>query len=128
MIRSLILLLFIVVNLMLARDIDAEIKKTSERIKTFDKDNTLINRNMAKNAKKILKQKNTLLKQTKELNQVQRELSLKEKEYASSKTELALLKESSNTLTDEQEKIEQELVFAIARNASLMLVLDDKDH
>ncbi len=127
MIRFILILLLILTTITSARNIDAEIKDTSKRLKTFDKDNTHINTKMAKNAKEILKQKSVVLKQTKELQELQSELNRKEKNYESSKVELIGLKKSSNELNEEQEQIEQELVFAIARNASLMLVLDDKD-
>jgi murein DD-endopeptidase MepM/ murein hydrolase activator NlpD len=127
MIRLILLSFFCLYSIAFARDIDAEIKKTAQQLRSFDKDNTLISSKMAKNAKAILQQKQIVLKQTKELNQLQEELHSKELDYNKSKDELLELKTSSKELTDEQSKIEQELVFAIARNASLMLVLDHKD-
>jgi septal ring factor EnvC (AmiA/AmiB activator) len=127
MIRLTLLSLLCFVTLVMARDIDAEIKKTAQQLQSFDKNNKLIDRKMAKNAKAILKQREIVLKQSKELTQLESELSSKELDYNRSKSELLDLKTSSKELTDEQSKIEQELVFAIARNASLMLVLDHKD-
>ncbi|MEA2111517.1 MAG: peptidoglycan DD-metalloendopeptidase family protein [Campylobacterota bacterium] len=127
MIHFLLTFVLILSSVALARNIDAEISQTSKKLKTFNKDNTKISNKMAKNAKNILKQKNIVLKQSKELNTLEEELALKEQDYSSSKAELILLKDSNSELNDEQAKIEQELVFAIARNASLMLVLDDKD-
>ncbi len=127
MIRFILILMLILSTITSARNIDAEIKDTSKRLKTFDKDNTRINTKMAKNAKKILEQKSIVLKQTKDLETLQSELNRKEKDYKSSKVELIELKKSSHELNEEQKQIEQELVFAIARNASLMLVLNDKD-
>ena len=127
MIRLLLLLLYIVLNVSVARNIDAEIQDTSKRLKTFDRDYSMMNTKMANNAKAILKQQNIVLKQTKELQALQKELEDKEQAYRKQKKERDQLKRSSSKLNEEQQKIEQDLVFAIARNASLMAVLDDKD-
>ncbi len=127
MIRLFLLLLLIALNVSAANNIDAEIKETAKRLKTFDKDHSRMNAKMAKNAKAILKQKSVVLKQTKELQTLEKELKEKEKAYQKQKTELDTLKRSSSKLNEEQQKIEQDLVFAIARNASLMAVLDKKD-
>ncbi len=127
MIRLFLLLCLITLNLCFARNIDAEIRDTSKRLKTFDKDHSIMNSKMAKNAKAILKQKAVVLKQTKELQALEKELNEKENTYNAQKKELDSLKRSSTKLNKEQQKIEQALVFAIARNASLMAVLDKKD-
>ncbi len=127
MIRLFIVLFFITLNAGVAKNIDAEIQDTSKRLKTFDRDNVLMNSKMAKNAKAILKQKNIVLKQTKELQTLEKELANKEKAYNDQKKELNTLKRSSSKLNEEQQKIEQALVFAIARNASLTAVLDKDD-
>ncbi len=127
MIRLLILLLVIALNVGVAKNIDAQIQDTAKRLKTFDKDHSRMNTKMAKNAKAILKQQSIVLKQTKELQTLEKELKEKEKAYQEHKKELDALKRSSSKLNEEQQKIEQSLVFAIARNASLMAVLDKKD-
>ncbi len=127
MIRLFLLLLCLSLNVSFARNIDTEIQNTSKRLKTFDKDHRIMNTKMAKNAKAILKQQRTVLQQTKELQTLEKELKEKENAYQTQKKELTKLKQSSNKLNEEQQKIEQALVFAVARNASLMAVLDKKD-
>jgi murein DD-endopeptidase MepM/ murein hydrolase activator NlpD len=81
---------------------------------------------MAENAKAILKQNRAILKQQQELNALREELKAKEKIYNNSKKELLILQNSQSNLQDVQNKIEEELAFAIAKNASLSVLLDDE--
>jgi len=106
--------------------IDAKISNTSSRLASFDKSNKNIHTDMAKNAKAILLQNRAILKQQRELTLLQEELSKKEKLYKEEKEELSLLQNSQDDLQGTQNEIEQELAFAIAKNASLSLLLDDE--
>ncbi len=106
--------------------IDDKIKNTSSKLKTFNSTTKNIHSKMAKNAKKILLQNKAILKQQRELDKLRKELARKEKLYKEEKQELTLLKTSQNDLESVQNKIEQELAFAIAKNASLSLLLNDE--
>ncbi|MEA1920018.1 MAG: peptidoglycan DD-metalloendopeptidase family protein [Campylobacterota bacterium] len=106
--------------------IDTKILNTTSRINSFDKSNKMIHVDMAKNAKSILKQNRAILKQQRDLKALQHELATKEKLYKQEKQELSLLQNSQNDLQGTQNEIEQQLAFAIAKNASLSLLLDDE--
>ncbi len=125
MIRSLLLLLVSVLLLGKA-DIEQQITHTSKQIKTFDKEYSSLHSKMAKNAKSILKEKKAILKQQKYLQELMLELSIKEEDYKLNKKELLRFQSSQQTLNEEQKKLEQELVFALAHNVSLSMLLDDQ--
>ena len=107
-------------------DIDARISKTSKELSGYDKKYDSLHTEMAGTAKAILKEEKLIEEQQKRLDRLQEELTLKEKDYAGNKEELASLESSQSNLHEDQERIEQELVFAIARNVSLSMLLDDK--
>ncbi|MEA3521562.1 MAG: hypothetical protein U9R50_01165, partial [Campylobacterota bacterium] len=123
-------LVFLVLSIFLTcnakTSIDTKISNTTSRINSFDKTNKNIHTGMAKNAKAILKQNRTILKQQRELKILREELTTKEKLYKKDKKELSQLQNSQDDLQEVQNKIEQKLAFAIAKNASLSLLLDDE--
>lgn len=127
MIRFAVLLIYLMTAILSAKtDIDGQLKKTSAQIRTFDKKYSTLNVKMAQNAKAILKEKRSILKQQKQLQQLMLELGVKEKNYEAHKADLKKARNSQASLSDEQNKIEHELVFAISSNASLSMLLDDK--
>jgi murein DD-endopeptidase MepM/ murein hydrolase activator NlpD len=124
--RLLLILTLIFLTCKAKTSIDDKIINTSSKLKTFTKTTKNLHTNMAKNAKAILKQNRAILKQQRELNALRKELKRKEKLYKEEKRELALLKNSQDDLQEVQNKIEQQLAFAIAKNASLSLLLSDE--
>ncbi len=106
--------------------IDEKIINTNSKLKTFNKSTKNIHSSMAKNAKAILKQNRTILKQQRELEKLRAELKEKNRLYEQNKKELSLLKTSQDDLQTAQNEIEQKLAFAIAKNASLSLLLTDE--
>jgi murein DD-endopeptidase MepM/ murein hydrolase activator NlpD len=124
--RLVIILIFFLITAYAKTSIDAKISNTSKKLHNFDKSNKTIHQNMAENAKAILKQNRAILKQQQELNALREELKAKEKIYNNSKKELLILQNSQSNLQDVQNKIEEELAFAIAKNASLSVLLDDE--
>lgn len=127
MIRFALLLIYLMTAIVWAKtDIDGQLRKTSAQIKTFDKKYSTLNVKMAKNAKAILKQKRSILKQQKQLQQLMLELGVKEENYETHKADLKKARNSQSSLSEEQNKIEHELVFSISSNASLSMLLDDK--
>ena len=124
--RLLFVLVLIVLTCNAKTSIDSKISNTTSRLASFDKSNKNIHTDMAKNAKAILLQNRAILKQQRELASLQEELSAKEKLYKEEKEELSLLQNSQDDLQGTQNEIEQKLAFAIAKNASLSLLLDDE--
>ena len=127
MIRLLIALAFLVLLVDAKSDINKKISKTNSKINKFSKNYTNINKKMAQTAKAILKQKREILKQTKYLEQLQKELSQKESSYKANTSQLKDLKKSQTLLKKNQEKIESELVFVIAKSVSLSVILEESD-
>ena len=124
-----LLLIFVILSFSLLEaqtDISKKIKNTSKELARFDKKNSRLHSKMAKNAKEILKQKKNILKQQRYLQKLLVELSLKEERYKSAKKELKRLEKSKNTLLNHQQKLQEDLVFAIARSISLSMLIDDQ--
>ncbi|MEO1953833.1 MAG: peptidase M23, partial [Campylobacterales bacterium] len=117
-----ILFLFIFVY---GSNIDDKIIKTNKKIENFSKSYTSLNKKMASTAKAILKQKQILLKQQKELKILKEELKNKEKSYKVNIEKLKELKKSQDNLQDKQNAVKQELVFVIAQNISLSVILSE---
>jgi murein DD-endopeptidase MepM/ murein hydrolase activator NlpD len=106
--------------------IDTKISNTNKRLKNFDSDYKSLHSDMKSNAKEILKQNRAILKQQNELKALQSELEAKEKLYNEEKKELSVLHTSQDDLQSVQNEIEEQLAFAIAKNTSLALLLDDE--
>jgi len=107
-------------------NIDQQIVKTSGQIRSFEKKYSSLNSKMTRNAKAILHGKRTILRQQKQLQRLMLELGAKEKDYKKYKHDLKKAKRSRSSLDEEQAQIEHDLVFAIASNASLSMMLDDE--
>jgi len=119
-------LAFLIITLPLIASIDTKIKDTSKRLKKFDKTYSKVHKGLATTAKEIIRQERFILKQQKHLQELQLELSLKEQKYQENAQELKLLKGSQASLQKDQEKLRQDLVFMLAKNVSLSLILDDE--
>lgn len=125
MIRLLIILLFISSAVFSKASIEKEIKSTSSQITKFSKNYTSLNKKMAKNAKAILRQKLEIQKQQKFLKELKLRLSEKELSYKENISQLNLLIKHNKKLKDEQNKIEEELVFVVAQSVTLSVILEE---
>jgi len=124
--NRIILFILLSVSCVLAQgNIDQKIKKTSSKLTKYSKNYKNINRKMAQTAKAILKQKKELRKQNKYLKALKKELKEKELVYNENKKQLTLLKKSQSSLKERQQKLEEDLVFVIAKSVSLSVVLDE---
>lgn len=106
--------------------IDTKIKSTNKRLKKFDKKYSKVHKGLASTAKDIIRKERHILKQQKKLQELQLELSLKEQKHQENSQELKLLKSSQSSLQKQQVKLRQDLVFLLAKNVSLSLILDDE--
>ncbi len=127
MMRTILLSLFLLfVPLFGATDIDKKIHKTSSQLHSYKKSYVDINKKLKETADAILEQKRELRKQTKYLKQLKEELLSKESSYKESTEQLRLLRKSQSALKEKQDKIEEKLVFFIAKSVSLSVVLEEK--
>jgi len=127
MIKVFLLFVLIVTHTFAKADIDRKINSTSAQVKNVSKSYTSINRKMAKNAKDILNQKREIRKQKKLLSGLIRSLGNKELSYKEDSKKLTELKKEQEKLKVAQEKIEEELIFTIAKSISLTVVLEEND-
>jgi murein DD-endopeptidase MepM/ murein hydrolase activator NlpD len=109
-----------------ATDIDKKINKTSSRLHSYTKNYSRLNAKMAQTAKAIIKQKAELEKKTKYLHELEKELALKEGTHSINIKQLKLLKKAQAQLKKKQQKLEEELIFVIARTVSLSVVLEEE--
>ena len=124
---TVLLFLFVSSYLYAQGTIDKKIKKTSSQLHSYSKNYSTLNRKMARTAKAIIVQKQELLKQDKYLKNLKEELLSKENIYKTHSKELLLLKHKQKELKEKQNKIEEELVFVIAKSVSLSVILN-KDY
>lgn len=124
--RVLLTILLLTLTCNAKTSIDTKILNTTQKLKTFNNSTKSIHTNMAKNAKAILEQNRAILNQQRELDKIKKELQTKEKLYREEKEELLALQTSQDDLQGVQNEIEQQLAFAIAKNASLSLLLNDE--
>ena len=125
--RTFVFLLLALPALLFGRaDIDQQITETSKQINTFDKEYSALHSKMANTAKAILREKREILQQQKHLEELLFELSINEESYQNNQAELKEIQTSQSQLNEEQNAIEQKLVFAVARNVSLSMLLDDQ--
>ena len=108
-------------------NIDKKISKTSSKLHSFSKNYSNINKKMAQTAKAILRQKRELEKQNKYLKNLQKELKDKESSYKVNTLQLTNLHKNQSKLKNEQNKIEEKLVFFIAQSVSLSIVLEENN-
>ena len=107
-------------------NIDVKIKKTSNKLSTFSKNYSNVNKKMAKTAKAILKQKRVIQKQQEYLKELVSELAKKEGSYKTKTDNLKKLKSSQISLKEKRDKLEEELVFVIAKSVTLSVILDEQ--
>ncbi|MCF6339314.1 MAG: M23 family metallopeptidase [Sulfurimonas sp.] len=125
MIKIFFALVFFMLSLSANVNIDKKINKASSKIKNFSKSYSSINKKMSLNAKAILKQKEAILKQQKYLTETKVQLKQKEKTYKLDNKKLIKLKKEQKKLKKNQNKIEQDLVFTIAKSASISIILEE---
>ncbi len=106
-------------------DIDKKIKQTSLKLHSYSENYSNLNKKMAKTAKAILNQKKELVKQDAYLKKLKAELISKESVYKENTKELEILKKKQLALKQKQNKLEEELVFVIAKSVSLSVVLNE---
>ena len=121
---SLLLLSFLSLSLSGAA-IDEKIKTTSKKLTEAKQTYSTLNAKLTETAQKIIKQKEIVGTQQEHLNTLVEELKSKEDVYRSNKMTLKGLEEEQNRLIRTQNEIEQRLVFAIARNTSISLLIND---
>lgn len=119
-----IVYIFLVSSLIANDDIDSKIHKVSSKLNTFAKTYSNISAKMSRNAKAILEQKRKLAEQNQLLTRLQRILKLKEKHYLKNNKQLHSLDKSQKKLQKIQDKLEEDLVFVIAQNITLSIILD----
>jgi len=119
-------LLFIIISsfiLLFANNIDKKITKTSAKIQNYSKSYSSVNKKMTSNAKAIIKRKKLIVKQQQYLKILKEDIKNKEKNYKLNIFNLKQLKKKQEALRDKQNAVEQELVFVIAKNVSLSVIL-----
>lgn len=121
---SLILISFLSVSLSGAV-IDDKINTASKQLTRTKQTYSSLNAKLSETATKIQKQKEIVGEQQQHLNTLVEELKSKENVYQSNKATLRALEVQQNQLIRTQNDIEQRLVFAIARNTSISLLVND---
>jgi len=119
-----VLFLVFATHLMAKDEIDIKIHKASSKLTTFAKSYSSINAKMSRNAKAIIEQKRKLQKQNKRLKELKKVLKTKEKNYYNDNKKLKKLDKSQKSLQKVQSKVEEDLVFVIAQNITLSIILD----
>lgn len=105
--------------------IDEKIKTTSKKLTETKQTYSSLTAKLEETASKIMKQKEVVGTQQEHLNTLVEELKSKEGVYRTNKSTLQTLEAQQNQLTKTQNDIEQRLVFAIARNTSISLLIND---
>ncbi len=124
--RFVILFFLLLSSLHAQGEIDKKIKKTSTKLHSYSKNYSNLNRKMAKTATAILHQKRKLILQDKYLQQLKADLTNKESIYDTNKHTLGTLQQTQKTLKQKQNKLEEDLVFVIAKSVSLSVVLSEE--
>ena len=122
--RSLILSAVLSASLCAAK-IDARIQSTTSKLNEAKQTYSSLNSKLEATANKILQQKQAVGLQQEKINTLVTELSSKESVYQSNKLTLNGLEVRQNQLIKTQNDIEQRLVFALARNTSISLLIND---
>ncbi|MBU1657542.1 peptidase M23, partial [bacterium] len=126
MIRIFIVFLFLCAHVYAKSDVDQKITSASGKLSSFSKSYSSISEKMNENAKAILKQKQEIQVQEKYLEKLIQELSEKENSHKENISQMQELKIEQRKLKKDQEEIEQELVFTIAKSVSLSVVLEEQ--
>ncbi len=120
------LLLFSLLSLSLpAAKIDEKIQTTSKKLNETKQTYSSLSAKLEETASKIVQQKQIVGTQQQHLDTLVQELQSKETVYQSNKSTLKGLESQQILLTKTQNEIEQRLVFAIARNTSISLLIND---
>ena len=121
---SLLLISFLAVSLPAAK-IDEKINKTSKKLIETKQTYSSLSAKLEETASKINQQKQIVGTQEEHINSLVQDLQSKESVYQSNKSTLKELETQQNNLIKTQNEIEQRLVFAIARNTSISLLIND---
>lgn len=105
--------------------IDDKIKTASKKLSETKQTYSSLNAKLEETATKILKQKEVVTNQQQHLDSLVEQLKSKENVYQSNKQTLKSLQQQQDILVRNQNDIEQRLVFAIARNTSISLLIND---
>lgn len=108
-----------------AAKIDEKIQTASNKLNETKQTYSSLSAKLEETASKIVQQKQIVGTQQQHLDTLVQELQSKETVYQSNKTTLKELEIQQTQLTKTQNEIEQRLVFAIARNTSISLVIND---
>lgn len=108
-----------------AAKIDEKIQNTSKQLTQTKQTYSTLNAKLEATASKIMTQRQVVDSQQEKINALIEELKSKESVYQSNKTTLKGLETQQAFLTKTQNDIEQRLVFAIARNTSISLLIND---
>ncbi len=108
-----------------AAAIDDKIHSTSKKLSQTKQTYSTLNAKLNETAQKIIKQKQVVTVQQQHLNTLVEELKSKETIYNTNKMTLRQLEAQQNMLIKTQNEIEQRLVFALARNTSISLLIND---
>jgi murein DD-endopeptidase MepM/ murein hydrolase activator NlpD len=122
--RSLIVAAVLSASLYAAK-IDARIQSTASKLNEAKQTYSSLNNKLEATATKILQQKQAVGAQQEKINTLVTELNSKENVYQSNKLTLNGLEVRQNQLIKTQNDIEQRLVFALARNTSISLLIND---
>ncbi len=105
--------------------IDDKIQNTSKQLNETKQTFSSLNAKLEATASKIMQQKQVIGTQQQKISTLVEELKSKESVYLSNKNTLKGLETQQTLLTKTQNDIEQRLVFAIARNTSISLLIND---
>lgn len=105
--------------------IDEKIQHTSKKLIETKQTFSSITAKLEATASKIMQQKQIIGTQQQKISTLVDELKSKENIYQSNKMTLSQLEAQQTLLTKTQNDIEQRLVFAIARNTSISLLIND---
>jgi murein DD-endopeptidase MepM/ murein hydrolase activator NlpD len=105
--------------------IDERIQSATSQLNEAKQTYTSLNTKLEATANKILQQKQVVGLQQEKINTLVTELNSKETVYQSNKQNLNGLETQQSQLIKHQNDIEQKLVFAIARNTSISLLIND---
>lgn len=122
--RSLILATLLGVSVYGAK-IDDRIQSATSKLNQAKQTYSSLNTKLEATANKILQQKQVVNIQQQKINTLVTELNSKESVYQANKSSLHSLEAQQNQLIKTQNDIEQKLVFAIARNTSISLLVND---
>lgn len=122
--RSLILSSLLCVSVYGAK-IDERIQSATSKLNETKQTYSSLNSKLEATANKILQQKQVVGIQQQKINTLVSELNSKETVYQANKSSLNGLQTQQNQLIKTQNDIEQRLVFAIARNTSISLLVND---